>query len=98
MRIPVGSTRDLTKLQKYSILLNKELRMQVIREFREIVSDEIVIKIPRSFTEKRVEIIVLPAAATPKQESASKEISLNTYKCFGKKRDFTRSDAYEDRI
>lgn len=72
--------------------------MQVIREFREIDSDEIVIKIPRSFTEKKVEIIVLPAATPPKQESSSKEFSLTTYKCYGKKKDFTRSNAYEDRI
>jgi len=72
--------------------------MQVIREFREIDSDEIVIKIPHFFTEKKVEIIVLPAATPPKQKSSSKEFSLTTYKCYGKKRDFTRSDAYEDRI
>ena len=72
--------------------------MQVIREFREIDSDEIVIKIPHSFTEKKVEIIVLPAATPPKQKSSSKEFSLTSYKCCGKKRDFTRSDAYEDRI
>jgi hypothetical protein len=72
--------------------------MQVIREFREIDSDEIVIKIPRSFTEKKVEIIVLPAETPSKQEFSSKEFPLTTYKCYGKKRDFTRSDAYEDRI
>jgi hypothetical protein len=72
--------------------------MQVIREFREIDSDEIVIKVPRSFTEKKVEIIVLPAAATSEREFSSKEFPLTTYKCFGKKRDFTRSDAYEGRI
>ncbi len=72
--------------------------MQVIREFREIDSDEIVIKIPRFFTEKKVEIIVLPAAPPHRQKSFSKDFSLTTYKCYGKKRDFTRSDAYEDRI
>ena len=72
--------------------------MQVIREFRELDSNEIVIKIPRSFKERKVEIIVLPAAAPPKKQSPSKEFSLTTYKCHGKRRNFDRSDAYEDRI
>ena len=72
--------------------------MQVIREFREIDSDEIVIKIPRSFKERKVEIIVLPFEIPTKKETSSKKLSLTTYKCYGKKRDFSRSDAYEDRI
>lgn len=72
--------------------------MQMIREFREIDSDEIVIKIPRSFKEKRVEVIILPAEAPGKKNSPSKGFKLTTYSCYGKKRDFTRADAYEERI
>jgi hypothetical protein len=77
-----------------------EIKMQVIREFREIDSDEIVIKIPLYFKEKKVEIIVLPAdVETPQKKAAPpQKIPLTTYKCFGKKKDFTRSDAYDDRI
>jgi hypothetical protein len=55
-------------------------------------------RIPDPGSEKKVEIIVLPAEASSKQEFSLKEFLLTTYKCFGKKRDFTRSDAYEDRI
>lgn len=72
--------------------------MQMIREYREIDSDEIVIKIPRSFRERRVEVIVLPFEIPDKAEVPAKELSLTTYKCHGKKRDFSRSDAYADRI
>jgi hypothetical protein len=70
----------------------------MIREFRDVEADEIVIKIPRSFKEKRVEVIVLPAVEPDKKTSPSKGFPLTTYKCYGKKRDFTRADAYEERI
>jgi hypothetical protein len=76
----------------------KEFKMQMIREFKEINSDEIVIKIPRSFKEKRVEVIVLPAELPDRKTSLSKGFQLTTYKCYGKKKDFTRADAYEERI
>jgi len=77
-------------------LILKEIKMQVIREFREIDSDEIVIKIPYSFKEKKVEIIVLPldAETIVKKIPSPKKLPLTTYKCYGKKKDFTRSDAY----
>lgn len=74
------------------------VRMQVIREFREIVSDEIIIKIPKSFKEKRVEIIILPAEKIVEKETVLKKIHLTTYKCNGKKKDFSRVDAYQNRI
>jgi hypothetical protein len=72
--------------------------MQMIREFKEINSDEIVIKIPRSFREKRVEVIVLPVESSDRKTSPSKGFQLTTYKCYGKKKDFIRADAYEERI
>jgi hypothetical protein len=72
--------------------------MQLIREFRKIDSDEIVIKIPRSFKEKSVEVIILPAEVPEKRNSISKGFKLTTYRCSGKKRDFTRADAYDERI
>ena len=79
-------------------IYNKEYKMQMIREFREIDSDEIVIKIPRFFKEKRVEVIILPAEAPEKMDSPSKGFKLTTYSCYGKKSDFTRADAHEERI
>jgi division protein CdvB (Snf7/Vps24/ESCRT-III family) len=34
--------------------------MQAIREIREVVSEEITVKIPKDFLEKKIEIIILP--------------------------------------
>ena len=72
--------------------------MQMIREFREIDSDEIVIKVPRSFRKKKVEVIILPAEVPSKEEFPAKGFQLTTFKCHGKKRDFARADAHEERI
>lgn len=46
--------------------------MKVIREIREINSDEIIIKVPKEFKRKKVEIILLPIEELEDEEIFSK--------------------------
>ncbi len=70
--------------------------MEIIREYREIDSDEIVIKIPRSFKTREVEVLVLPINNPTEKTPTRKKIQLTTFKWNGKKREFSRADAYDD--
>ena len=72
--------------------------MQIFREFRTIHSERIEIEVPGEFKEKEVEILVLPLAPIQQKARIRKELHLTTYKCHGKKSDFSREDAYADRI
>lgn len=47
--------------------------MEVIREIRDLDSDKIIIKIPKEFKKKRVEILVLPFETTEENELNSKK-------------------------
>jgi len=47
--------------------------MEVIREIRDLDSDKIIIKIPKEFKKKRVEILVLPFEKTEEKKLNSKE-------------------------
>ena len=70
--------------------------MQIIREVRTIHSDRIEIAVPREFREKEVEILVLPLDRFKEKASPKRKLTLTQYKCFGKKKDFSRDDAYDD--
>lgn len=70
--------------------------MQIIREVRTIHSDRIEITVPREFREKEVEILVLPLKRFKEKPSPKGKLKLTQYKCFGKKTDFSRDDAYDD--
>lgn len=72
--------------------------MQIIREVRTIQSDRIEIVVPREFREKEVEILVLPLDRFNEKVSPKRKLKLTQYKCFGKKKDFSREDAYDDRF
>ncbi|HLP47999.1 MAG TPA: hypothetical protein VK469_18795 [Candidatus Kapabacteria bacterium] len=68
--------------------------MQIIREIRRIKEDRIEIAVPKEFKEKDVEILVFPLEVFNKKVRPKKKFNLTTYKCFGKKADFSRGDAY----
>ena len=75
--------------------------MNIIREVRTLNSDRIEIAVPKEFREKEVEILVFPLEGLDRSEEkpwAKKKLQLTTYKCFGKKEDFSRNDAYDDRF
>jgi hypothetical protein len=42
--------------------------MEIIREIRDLDSDKIIIKVPKEFKNKRVEILVLPFEETGKEK------------------------------
>jgi len=46
--------------------------MEIIREIRDIESDKIIIKVPKEFKRKRVEILVLPFQEAAKEEDHRK--------------------------
>ncbi len=71
-------------------------KMQIIREVRRISEDRIEIDIPEEFREKDVEILVFPIEVSKKKVRPKKKLRLTSYKCFGKKADFSRGDAYAD--
>ncbi|MCK4760726.1 MAG: hypothetical protein KAW12_00905 [Candidatus Aminicenantes bacterium] len=48
--------------------------MQVIREVREVESEEIVIRVPKEYRKKRVEVIILPLLDEKPGKEFSKEI------------------------
>lgn len=68
--------------------------MTVLREIREAKTDRLEITLPAEFKKKKLEIIIFPIEETKKKRAPRKELNLTTYKCYGKKRDFTRKDAY----
>jgi hypothetical protein len=68
--------------------------MQIIREVRRINEDRIEIAVPKEFREKDVEILVFPLEVFKEKVRPKKKFHLTTYKCFGKKADFSRGDAY----
>jgi|GEM_PF-1936793 len=69
--------------------------MQVIRELRRINNEKIEIKVPKEFIEKDVEILVFPVELFEEAKiSQKKSLRMKSYKCFGKKADFSRGDAY----
>lgn len=70
--------------------------MQIIREVRTIHSDRIEIAVPGEFREKEVEILVLPLERFKENASPKRKLKLTQDKCFGKKKDFSRDDAYDD--
>ena len=72
--------------------------MQIIREVKTIHSDRIEIAIPREFREKEVEILILPLKRFKEKASPKGKLKLTQYKCFGKKTDFSRDDAYDDKF
>jgi hypothetical protein len=68
--------------------------MQIFREIRTIHTDRIEIDVPEEFKEKEVEILVLPLEPNRQKARPRKPLRLTTYKCHGKKSDFSREDAY----
>jgi hypothetical protein len=72
--------------------------MTVLREIREVETNKLEITLPDEFKKKKLEIIIFPIEETKKKLAPRKKLNLTTYKCYGKKRDFTRKDAYNDRI
>lgn len=48
--------------------------MELIREIRDIDSDKIIIKVPKEFRKKRVEILVLPLEKSEKEETISEDL------------------------
>ena len=70
--------------------------MQIIREIRKIYSDRIEIAVPKEFREKEVEILVFPLQNSKEEVHPKKKLQLTQYKCYGKKEDFSRNDAYDD--
>ncbi len=48
--------------------------MELIREIRDIDSDKIIIKVPKEFRKKRVEILVLPLDKSEKEETLSEDL------------------------
>lgn len=72
--------------------------MNVLREIREVNSDIIEIKVPEEFKEKKLEIIVFPLEEADRKFTTRKKRNLTIYKCYGKKKNFSRDDAYYDRI
>jgi hypothetical protein len=73
-------------------------KMQIIREVRRINEDRIEIDVPKEFRERDVEILVFPLDAFKERIRPKKKQRLTSYKCFGKKADFSRSDAYADKF
>ena len=72
--------------------------MNVFREIREVNSDIIEIKVPAEFKEKKLEIIVFPLEEADRKFTPRKKRILTTYKCYGKKKGFSRVDAYHERF
>ncbi len=72
--------------------------MNVIREIRKVDTDTIEIKLPEDFRERELEIIVFPLEEREQDSFSQGELKLTSYKCYGKKQDFNRSDAYNDGI
>ena len=70
--------------------------MQIIREIRKIDSDRIEIAVPKEFREKEVEILVFPLQSFKEGVRPKSKLQLTRYKCYGKKEDFSRNDAYDD--
>jgi hypothetical protein len=88
----------LTKFEIYVILIIEGDKMQIIREVRKINSDRIEIAVPKEFREREVEILVLPLDSFKKKVHQKKKLHLTQYECYGKKEDFSRADAYDDRL
>lgn len=63
-------------------------------------STKYVLQIPPEYLRKKVEILVLPFDIEDKPEEKPQEttLQLTTFRCGGKLRDFTRGDAYHERI
>jgi hypothetical protein len=60
---------------------------------------EYVLQIPVEYLRKKVEILVLPFDAEDEREKPQETpLQLSTFRCGGKLRDFTRGDAYHERI
>jgi hypothetical protein len=58
-----------------------------------------VLSIPPEYLHRTVEILVLPFDENiPRQADTSQEFRLTTFRCGGKRRDFTRGDAYRDSL
>ncbi|MGE5342534.1 MAG: hypothetical protein ACM3SY_13750 [Candidatus Omnitrophota bacterium] len=72
--------------------------MHIIREIRTINADSIKITIPHEFKAKEVEILILPLENVRKKRHPGKKFQFTTFKCNGKKMDFSRDDAYDEKI
>jgi hypothetical protein len=72
--------------------------MNVLREIRRIDSTTIEIRLPAEFVKKEVEIIVFPVEKSEPKHLTQPDLQLTSYKCFGKKKNFSRIDAYNDGI
>ena len=60
---------------------------------------EYVLQIPAEYLRKKVEILVLPFDTEDERETPQETtLQLSTFRCGGKLRDFTRGDAYHERI
>ena len=60
---------------------------------------EYVLEIPTEYLRKKVEILVLPFDTEDEREKPQETtLQLSTFRCGGKLRDFTRGDAYHERI
>jgi hypothetical protein len=74
--------------------------MKIIREFRNIDSDKITIKVPKELWKKRVEILVFPIETSEKGETVSEDMQeeLNAGGLYGLWEDERSSQEYIDDI
>ncbi len=59
-------------------------------------TQEYTLNIPSEYLNRRIEILVLPFEAEEHDEQPPPQLSLSTFHCGGKLRDFTRGDAYRE--
>jgi hypothetical protein len=53
-----------------------KIKMEIIREIRNIDSDKVTIKVPKEFRKKRVEILVIPIGTSEKEETVSEDVEV----------------------
>lgn len=72
--------------------------MQAYREIIHSSRLNNVVNLPPGLKNRKVELIVLPADGLEEKASPGRKLKLTQYKCFGKKTDFSREDAYDERF
>ena len=72
--------------------------MQAYREFIHSSQLDNVVNLPPGLKNREVELIVLPTDGFEEKTSLGRKLKLTQYKCFGKKTDFSKEDAYDERF
>jgi hypothetical protein len=73
--------------------MQKMLRRIIIPE-----DEQYLIEIPNEYINRRIEILILPFDEEYTVEPQRMPLKLTTFQCDGKLRDFTREDAYRERV